>query len=102
VGEGDAMAARWDWTLAALDHEDARRAHYALWITADGTRGTVTTYDLARGQVTDAMPGDRPRDGGSYYARICDSGIEYVSHPYSVGYARRMYRRLVAARREEN
>lgn len=80
------------WTLSETD------GRYALWLTEDATRGTVTTYDAQRGQVGDAMPRDRPDGGGRWYAPMSDRGISYVSpRPYSARHARRVYRSLVAA-----
>jgi hypothetical protein len=67
---------------------------YMLVKSDAGRSMTVVRVDWERGQVYDAMPGDRPRDGGAWYARICGAGVRYVAGWYSPSYARRVWRRL--------
>lgn len=72
----------------------AEQRPFCLLRRADG-RGTVIQIDRERGQVYNAMPGDAPRGGGSWYARISQAGVDYVASFYSWRYARRMFRQLV-------
>lgn len=66
---------------------------YALIKNAAGHM-TVVGIDRDNCQVTSAMPGDMPREGGRWFGRISDSGIEYVSKWYSQGYARQIFSKL--------
>ena len=66
-----------------------------LW-RPDGKR-TVVSVDYKRGQVYDLMPGDAPRDGGSWCARMTTRGVDYVAGWYSRSYANRVYRSLTVA-----
>lgn len=66
---------------------------YALVRRADG-KYTVVGIDHKNYQVYAAMPGDKPKGGGTWYAGLCNSGIEYVSNGYSETYARRIFRKL--------
>ncbi len=70
----------------------------ALWRCPQGW--TCTRINRDRGQVYDAMPGDAP-DAGSWCARICAAGVDYVSRPYSRSHARRIFREYVRAAAEE-
>ena len=72
---------------------------YRLYRRDDG-RYTVVRRDAAHHSVLDAMPGDRPADGGSWTSSATDAGIDYVSSGYSQSYARRIYRALVTDARE--
>lgn len=76
------------------DVVEARRGHLLLR-RSDG-RWTVVRASREKGQVYSAMPGDLPIGGGVWYARWTDAGITYVANGYSEGYARRVFRRLVA------
>ena len=62
-------------------------------------RGTVVYYN-GNGQLNDAIPGDAPTGGGSWFAGVSDSGLRYVAGFYSWGYARKIFRRLTAEDRE--
>ena len=61
---------------------------------ADGF--TVVGVDFDKGQVYDAMPGDAPTDGGSWFGGITYQGICYVAGWYSRSYARRIFRKCKA------
>ena len=68
-------------------------ACYAL--LSKGTKATVVGISHENGQVYSAMPSDHPQDGGRWYARISDEGVEYVANWYSKSYARRIFNQLV-------
>ena len=61
---------------------------------ADGF--TVVSVDFDKGQVYNAMPGDAPTDGGSWFAGLTYKGICYVAGWYSRSYARRIFRKCKA------
>jgi len=72
---------------------------FALLKNPDG-RGTVVEIDRNRGQVYNAMPGDSPKEGGTWFARISGAGVDYVASWYSWRYARRMFRQCITEKRE--
>ena len=81
-----------NWTLVR------EAAGYGLWRCDAGW--SVTGIDRARGQVTDAMPGDAPPGSGQWFAKLGPKGVDYVTRPYGAGYARRMFRDLTSGRVE--
>lgn len=68
---------------------------FALCHNTDNDKYTVVKISHQKGQVYSAMPTD-----GSWFARISDSGINYVAGWYSRDYARRIFRERVAEARE--
>lgn len=67
---------------------------YALLKRKDGRR-TVVGISRRAGQVYSTMPGDMPRDGGTWFAGITQFGIDYVASWYSRSYANQIYREAV-------
>ena len=68
---------------------------YALVKRLSDGRCTVVRISRKNGQVYSAMPKD-----GSWFSGITDKGIAYVANFYSRGYARSVYRSLVAEAQE--
>jgi len=79
IGEYSIVREDGGFVLLARDQDDKR---------------TVVAIDHNKGQVYDVMPGDAPRDGGSWCARICTSGVDYVASFYSRSYANRIFQSL--------
>lgn len=65
-----------------------------LLLQHNSGKGTVVRYSDKANQVYNAMPGDAPADGGSWYARATDDGVKYVAKLYSMGYARKIFRSI--------
>jgi len=69
---------------------------YQLLQREDGKR-TVIRISYENRQVYSAMPGDMPRDGGTWCAGTSLAGVDYVAGFYSRSYANKMFKRLVEA-----
>lgn len=79
-------------SYTTIKEEDRYPRCYRL-VRRDGTnKYTVVLVDYNAGQVYCAMPSDFPSEGGTWFARISDSGIAYVSGDYSRSYAFRKFR----------
>jgi hypothetical protein len=77
---------------------DIKKEEHGYAMVEHNGKYTVVEIDRPSGQVYSAMPTDHPLGGGKWFARMGDSGIEYVSKWYSRGYAMRVFRRLVSER----
>jgi len=59
-------------------HIERQAPGVAVWHDGDGNY-RVTGIDWDRNRVTSVLRRDSPRDGGQWCARICDSGVSYVT-----------------------
>jgi hypothetical protein len=58
--------------------------------------GRYCVIAIHHGQVYGAVPEDEPHGGGRWESSDTDAGISYVARGYPEGYAREVYRRLLA------
>jgi hypothetical protein len=66
---------------------------YRLLRRDDGRYSVIASHN---GHVYGAVPEDEPHGGGRWESSDTDAGISYVARGYPEGYAREVYRRLVA------